>query len=82
MFGPLEAVETYGYSGQVCGVGTTGAVEAFDPGEGSYFFVIVGTGTAADEGSYGADGMQVERPEDLDDPVCSFAQDLSYSCDR
>jgi hypothetical protein len=82
VYGPLDKVGSYAYSGQVCGIGTSGAVEAFDPGEGSIFFLVVGTGEAVDEGSYGGDSRRAERPEDLLDPVCSFAQDLSFSCDR
>jgi hypothetical protein len=82
VYGPLEAVRTYDYSGQVCGIGTTGEVEAFDPGEGSFFFLVVGTGEAGDDGSYGVSSLMTERPEDLDDPVCSFAQDLTFPCDR
>jgi hypothetical protein len=74
-------VGAYGYTVQICGIGTSGAVPEFDPGDGSFFFVIAGTGDAGDEGSYGADSRGVERPELLDDPACSFAQDLSFSCD-
>lgn len=81
VYGPLDQVRSYGYSGQMCGIGTSGEVQAFDPGAGAFFFVIVGTGEAGDEGSYGADSDGAERPEDLVDPVCSVAQDLSFSCD-
>jgi hypothetical protein len=82
VYGPLADVRTYGYTGQVCGIGTTGAVEGFDPGEGSFFFLVVGTGEAGDEGSYGVNSLMAERPDDLDDPVCSFTQDLSFPCDQ
>jgi hypothetical protein len=82
VYGPLEDVQTYGYSGQVCGIGSSGEVEAFDPGEGSYFFMVVGTGDAGDEGSYGVSSINIERPEDLTDPVCVFTQDLTFSCAR
>ncbi len=83
-FGRLEDVGTLSYSGQVCGIGTSGAYGSFDPGPGSYFFLVVGDDGIGIEGSYGTssiDGMPVERPEDLLDPVCSRVQDLSQRCD-
>ncbi|HXH28929.1 MAG TPA: hypothetical protein VNL37_07785 [Candidatus Polarisedimenticolia bacterium] len=80
VFGPLQDVGTYAYTGQVCGVGSSGRVDAFDPGAGSFFFLLVGTGDAGDEGSYGADGDGVERPENLVDQGCAFTQDLSFAC--
>jgi hypothetical protein len=82
VFGALQDVGAYAYAGQVCGAGTSGRVDAFDPGEGSFFFMIVGNGDAGDEGSYGADSRRVERPENLDDRICALAQDLSFACDR
>jgi hypothetical protein len=83
-FGPLDSVASFGYSGQVCGIGTSGSYGSFNPGSGSYFFLVVGDDGSGIEGSYGTssiDGAPVERPEDLSDPVCSFAQDLSQRCD-
>ncbi len=81
VLGPLQNVGAYGYSDQVCGIGATGTA-SFDPGNGSYFFLVVGTDDGGREGSYGGDGSAVERPEDELDPLCSFTQDLSFSCDR
>jgi hypothetical protein len=74
-FGPLEEVSSYGYSGQVCGVGTDGVASLSLPG-GSLFFVIVGD-NASVEGSYGKDGMGAERPAA---GGCGFPQDLSAPC--
>jgi len=83
-FGRLEDVATLTYSGQVCGIGTSGAYGSFNPGTGSWFFLVVGDDGVGTEGSYGTSligGTPVERPEDLLDPVCSFTQDLSQRCD-
>jgi hypothetical protein len=83
-FGALEDVSTYGYSGQECGIGTSGTYGAFNPGPGSYFFVVVGDDGNGVEGSYGLSmtgGSPAERPESLLDPMCAFAQDLTQRCD-
>ncbi len=81
VFGPLEGLAAYDYAGQVCAIGTSGEFGGFDPGDGSYFFLVVGNDGAATEGSYGTDSALDERPEDLDDPLCAFKQDLSLRCD-
>lgn len=83
-FGPLQEVATFGYTGQECGIGTGGSYGAFNPGPGSFFFLVVGDDGAAIEGSYGTTstgGTPAERPEDLLDPDCSRDQDLSQRCD-
>jgi hypothetical protein len=83
-FGPLEDVATLAYSGQECGIGTSGAYAGFDPGPGSFFFLVVGDDGVAIEGSYGTSwtgGVAAERPPDLLDPACPRSQDLSRRCD-
>jgi len=83
-FGPLDGVGAYAYSGQVCGIGTSGAYGTFDPGPGSFFFLVVGDDGAGIEGSYGKsliDGVPAERPPDALDPSCPLVQDLSQRCD-
>jgi hypothetical protein len=83
-FGLLQDVDSLGYSGQECGIGTSGSYGSFNPGAGSFFFLVVGNDGAGIEGSYGTDligGSSGERDEDLADPQCSFAQDLSQRCD-
>jgi hypothetical protein len=83
-FGPLQNVDTLGYSGQDCGIGTSGSYSSFNPGSGSFFFLVVGNDGAGTEGSYGTNligGAPGERSEDLTDPQCSFVQDLSQRCD-
>ncbi len=82
-FGPLDpaSIQSYAWSGQECGVGTSGAY-AWDTtsAPGSMFFVIVGQSLDA-EGSYGLDGAGQERPEDTLSAGCPRPQDLSRRCD-
>ena len=83
-YGPLEDVRTYSYSGQDCGIGTSGVYDQFNPGPGSYFFILVGDDGVSVEGSYGfsmINGVMSERPENTLDPICSMVQDLTQSCD-
>ena len=61
VFGPLDQVSSYGWSGSTCGIGNTGQYSGFNPGPGSYFFVIVGAAGSV-EGSYGTNGMGTELP--------------------
>jgi hypothetical protein len=81
VFGPLSAVSSYGYSSQVCNIGASGSFVGFNPGAGSFFFLVVGHDAAGIEGSYGKRSSGAERPEDTDDPVCALTQDLSLRCD-
>ena len=80
VWGPLEDVSIYNYTGQDCGIGISGFYNQFNPGIGSYFFLLVGTDSVSVEGSYGLSSALVERPEDLDDPVCAFSQGTPASC--
>jgi hypothetical protein len=81
VYGPLQEVAGYQYTGQVCGIGANGTYAGFNPGSGSFFFVLVGTDGAGHEGSYGLASDGTERPEDHLDPVCIFVQDLGNRCD-
>jgi hypothetical protein len=81
VYGPLAGVGSYDYTGQVCGIGASGSFTGFDPGPGSWFFLVVGTDATAIEGSYGADGTGTERPEQTNDPSCAFTRNLSLRCD-
>jgi hypothetical protein len=74
-YGPLDEVSSYGYSGQVCDVGT-GGMTSFSLPRHSFFFVIVGDNDSV-EGSYGKDSTRAERP---DAGTCGFLQDLSDPC--
>jgi hypothetical protein len=83
-FGLVQDVAVPVYSGQICGIGDTGTYAGFNPGSGSYFFVVVGNDGIGVEGSYGTSfvgGLHAERPDDLNDPLCVFAQDLNERCD-
>jgi hypothetical protein len=81
VYGPLDSISSYAYSGQVCGVGGTGHFEDLVLGPGSYYFFVVANDGATHEGSYGRDRAGLERPEALDDPFCGFAQTLYDRCD-
>jgi hypothetical protein len=82
-FGPLSDVDVAGWSGEICGIGTSGAYEFFSPGEGSFFFVVVGNRND-DEGSYGTvrarNGTTTERPA-YPSNACARIQNLSAACD-
>jgi hypothetical protein len=83
-YGLLQDMATYGYSGQVCGLGTGGPAATFNPGSGSYFFIVVADDGVGIEGSYGTswiNGAPAERPDDTLDPSCPRVQDLSQRCD-
>lgn len=81
VWGRLEDVRTYRYSGQACGIGADGKHSLPDPGGGAWFFLVVGNDGVSIEGSYGADSGGKERPEDAADPVCPLTQDLTFACD-
>ena len=71
IFGPLQDVSTYGYSGESCAIGTSGSFDLALPGTGSFFFLVVGEGATGDEGSYGTSSDPAERPPH---PMCAGAQ--------
>jgi hypothetical protein len=80
-FGPLDQVSNYVWSGAECNVGDAGTA-SFNPGLGSFFFLIVGN-RHADEGSYGrADDAdpKSERPP-YDPNPCGPTQTLAATCD-
>ena len=83
-YGLLQDVGPAVYSGQVCGIGTTGTFDGVLPENDSLFFLVVGNDGAGVEGSYGTsfvDGLHAERSDDTSDPDCVFVQDLSERCD-
>ncbi|HEX5042513.1 MAG TPA: hypothetical protein VFV75_06380, partial [Candidatus Polarisedimenticolaceae bacterium] len=80
-YGPLSQVGTFGYSGSVCDAGTSGRVDAFNPGSGSYFFLIAGNDFPV-EGSYGWShnaGSILNRPS-MNPNTCGLMQDLTDAC--
>jgi hypothetical protein len=79
--GPLEQVSSLAWSDEACSIGTTGTVSGFNPGAGSYFFVIVGN-DGIDEGSYGQQnlgGSIVERGPHVGS-TCGEVQNLANAC--
>jgi len=82
-YGPLDQVDISGWNGEVCGIGVSGSHTGFNPGSGSYFFVVVGNQNA-DEGSYGrirqTDGSEPQRPPHGGN-TCGQTQNLTSSCD-
>ncbi len=81
-YGPLASVSTYGYGGQVCNVGNTGAATFTAPSASSFFLVVARNTTK--EGSYGrrrTGATLAERPEDASSPTCPVPQDLTLRCD-
>jgi len=84
-FGPLTSgdLATYNYTGADCNIGSSGGYTTFDPGTGSFFFVVVADdGTF--EGSYGESfttGVRVERPANALNPICPLPQSLIDRCD-
>ena len=71
-WGPLDQVSSYAYSGARCDAGKMGQT-TINPGEGSYFFLVVGHNELT-EGSYGGDANGTQRPEDAGS--CPLSQEL------
>jgi hypothetical protein len=71
-YGDIADVSTYAYSGGECSIGVGGAY-SFDPGVGSFFFVVVANDNT-EEGSYGKDASDAERPGTA---VCTYTQNLA-----
>jgi hypothetical protein len=74
-YGDLSNVSVYGYADAACYLGTSGTA-SFDPGPGSWFFLIVAN-NGVEEGSYGKDSIDLERPEAVGVGVCDVPQDLA-----
>ena len=81
-YGPLDQVASLAWSGELCSIGTSGKLTGFDPGAGSYFFVIAGNEHGV-EGSYGtgrlADGSTFERAPFVAN-TCGETQSLADTC--
>ena len=81
-YGPLSSLATYGYGGQVCGIGNAGSATFNAPAASSFFLVVARN--ASKEGSYGrrrTGATLAERPEDASSAACPIPQDLSLRCD-
>ena len=75
------ALESYAWSGQECGLGSSGSYD-WNAGSAptSMFFVVVGN-NGTEEGSYGHDGRGAERPEDASSVECAYSQNLYHVCE-
>jgi hypothetical protein len=85
-FGPLTQfdLENYNYSGQDCFIGGGSTYTAFNPGGGSFFFLVVANDGTTNEGSYGRDSRDNsmdERPPYTTASTCPLTQDLASRCD-
>ena len=74
-YGDLSGVSSYAYADAACFLGTSGTA-TFDPGPGSWFFLIVAN-NGTEEGSFGKDSVPVERPEAVGVGVCDVPQNLA-----
>jgi len=77
-YGPLSAVSTYGYSGEVSGLGVAGTNAVTLPA-GSLFWVVVGRDSGS-EGCYGLDSASIERPCYPDGVSCAVAPAANRTC--
>ena len=74
-------LSSYAWSGRECAVGTSGTFDWSQTGTpASTFFVVVGTGVG-EEGSYGRDSGESERPEDETAASCQVPRVLYRRCD-
>jgi hypothetical protein len=83
-WGDLAEVSLYDYTGVECSVGM-GGTASFNPGVGSYYFLIVGNNGNV-EGSYGFKQPDVpplgdQRPEDIDTTGCPYPRELTAICE-
>lgn len=75
----FAAMSSYSWSDRICSVGNSGTA-VFNPGTGSYFFLVVGNNGAV-EGSYGTSSAGVERPESTGSAGCpNIPQNLTNRC--
>jgi hypothetical protein len=72
-YGSLSSVSQYDYSGVQCSAGSGSAT--FNPGGGSFFFLVVGE-NGVDEGSYGTASSGAQIPEDTGTAGCNRSQNL------
>ncbi len=80
-YGDLSTLAGSGISwtGRSCNEGATGTC-SFDPGAGSFYFVIVGNNVVGMEGSYGKSSSGVERPSAGPGTPCAYTQVLIGTC--
>jgi len=80
VFGPLQDVAAYNYSGETCAVGNAGTIAWSYPAQpASFFFLLVGD-NGIEEASYGRTSGGIERPRQTGG-ACPLPQDLGRRCD-
>lgn len=67
------------WTGRSCNRGTTGTC-SFDPGAGSFYFVLVGNNVVGMEGSYGKNSANAERPSAGPGTPCAYTQVFNATC--
>ena len=77
--GNLSSVASLAITQRSCNRGVSGTT-TFNPGPGSYFWMIVGN-DGVKEGSYGTNRAGIERPEDSGASACNLPQSLAARCD-
>jgi hypothetical protein len=77
-WGNLSQLASYAWSGAQC-VSGAGSIDFTPPAE-DIFFVVVGN-NGMNEGSYGRDSQNIQRPEAVAIGSCDLPQMLSPSCD-
>lgn len=77
-YGPLNAVSSYGYSGSIMGLGTTGSSPTITLPAGSLFWVVAAENAVAEEGCYGTNSAGTERP--CFSANCDVAQTSGWNC--
>jgi hypothetical protein len=77
-WGNLSQISTYAWSGSQCASGA-GNIDFTPPVEDIFFVVVGNNGT--NEGSYGKDSLNNQRPEATGIGACDYLQLLSPSCD-
>ena len=80
-YGPLTSVSTYGYSGQQCAIGNTGAYTWTYPATPQAFFFLVVGRNGTNEGSYGKSSAGRERDPYAGNAACPLPQDLAHRCE-
>jgi hypothetical protein len=74
-------LESYGWSGQECGLGASGVHDWATGGTPDALFFVVVADNGQEEGSYGQSSYGFERADDEASATCQYVQNLQYSCD-
>jgi len=81
IYGDLSNIASYGLSGAVCSMGTSGSFEWVGVPAGSLYFLVVGTDGAGMESSWGLDGANQERNGSVPSGSCGVTiKNASGTC--